>query len=286
MIAAGEILYQCVTGQPANTIGSSGEHAAPLGPLKELLESVLIARDGRRARSAQEFWSSLRQVQGAGTQRPQTSSRHDLGFKNGTHRGRGLRRGLAELLLLIVSFCSVYWVGWWLANSSYSPVRRRHTVAVTARVNQRESSAVAAATQRPTTPATALPSNVQPMAPEAAAVLRLKRSSPVASPAPRASGSASNPVTTEPKDITDSVSDLQRARDLLAQGQVTSACAVGQIAASRKPNDPAAWEFLGRCYMRLGQPKQARAYYRRYLDLAPNSSNAVFVRAIVDKEDP
>jgi len=193
---------------------------------------------------------------------------------------------LAELLLLIVSFCSVYWVGWWLANSSHSPVRRRHTVTVTAGVNQRESSAVAAATPRPTTPATALPSNVQPMAPEAAAVLRLKRSSPVASPAPRASGSASNPVTTEPKDITDSVSDLQRARDLLAQGQVTSACAVGQIAASRKPNDPAVWEFLGRCYMRLGQPKQARAYYRRYLDLAPNSSNAVFVRAIVDKEDP
>jgi serine/threonine protein kinase len=299
VIAAGEILRQCVTGQPANTIGSSGEHAALLGPLKELLESVLTARDGRRARSAQEFWSSLRQVQGAGTQRPRTSSNHSNsglsnnlgghGFMNGTHRGRGLRRVLAELLLLIVSFCSVYWVGWWLANSSQSPVRRRHAVTVTASVNQRESSAVAAAALHPTTPAAALPSNVQtmaPVAPEAAAILRLKRSSAIASPAPSASGSGSIQVTTEPKDLADAVSDLQRARDLLAQGQVTSACAVGQIAASRKPNDPAAWAFLGRCYMRMGQPKQARAYYRRYLDLAPNSSNAVFVRAIVDKEDP
>jgi len=44
------------------------------------------------------------------------------------------------------------------------------------------------------------------------------------------------------------------------------------------------WEFLGRCYMRLPDPAEARAAYRRYLELAPDGPRASVIRAIVERE--
>jgi predicted RNA polymerase sigma factor len=38
--------------------------------------------------------------------------------------------------------------------------------------------------------------------------------------------------------------------------------------------------------MRLGKPVEARDAYRRYLQLAPEGANAVFIRAIVDEQEP
>jgi len=75
---------------------------------------------------------------------------------------------------------------------------------------------------------------------------------------------------------------LQRAQALLANNLVAQACAEGRVVAEHSQNSPAVWDFLGRCYMRLGQAEVAREYYRKYLALAPNSANAPFVRAIVE----
>jgi Flp pilus assembly protein TadD len=69
---------------------------------------------------------------------------------------------------------------------------------------------------------------------------------------------------------------------MLAEGQVRTACALGEAIAQREPRLATAHGFLGRCYARAGRFGEARASYRRYLDLAPDAVDAPFVRAIVD----
>ncbi len=75
---------------------------------------------------------------------------------------------------------------------------------------------------------------------------------------------------------------LTRAETLLGQGQLSEACAVGQVALATAADSPKVLEFLGRCSMRLGAVDQARVYYRKYLDLAPTAPNAAFVRAMLE----
>ncbi len=79
---------------------------------------------------------------------------------------------------------------------------------------------------------------------------------------------------------------LDSAEAHLRGGRIEEACVEGRAAARQAPAFPAAWEFLGRCYMRLGEPAEARDYYRRYLQLAPSGPKAVFIRAIVDEQAP
>jgi serine/threonine protein kinase len=75
---------------------------------------------------------------------------------------------------------------------------------------------------------------------------------------------------------------LRAAEERLSTGRVGEACALGQVAAGQAPGSPAAWEFLGRCYMRLPDSEEARACYRKYLELAPDGPRASLIRAIVD----
>src|SRR6185369_17468382 len=75
---------------------------------------------------------------------------------------------------------------------------------------------------------------------------------------------------------------LRAAEEGLRFSRLGEACALGQRAAEKIPGVPAVWEFLGRCYMRLAEPEQARAYYRKYLALAPDEPRASFVRAMVE----
>ncbi|HEY7376888.1 MAG TPA: tetratricopeptide repeat protein, partial [Polyangia bacterium] len=77
---------------------------------------------------------------------------------------------------------------------------------------------------------------------------------------------------------------LESAEAHLRAGLIEEACVEGDAATRQAPSSPPAWEFLGRCYMRLGEPAQARDYYRRYLQLAPDGTRAVFIRAIVDEQ--
>jgi cytochrome c-type biogenesis protein CcmH/NrfG len=55
------------------------------------------------------------------------------------------------------------------------------------------------------------------------------------------------------------------------------------MASERAPQSPAVWEFLGRCYMRMSEPEEAIASYRKALALAPDGPRAPFIRAIVER---
>jgi cytochrome c-type biogenesis protein CcmH/NrfG len=84
----------------------------------------------------------------------------------------------------------------------------------------------------------------------------------------------------------DASASLRAAEEKLAAGDIAEACGLGQAAAKQAPGDAATWEFLGRCYMRLPDPRRARAYYREYLSRAPEGPKAAFIRAIVEREQP
>jgi Tfp pilus assembly protein PilF len=79
---------------------------------------------------------------------------------------------------------------------------------------------------------------------------------------------------------------LRPAEERLEAGRIAEACALGLVASEHAPRVPAVWEFLGRCYMRLSEPKEARAYYRKYLALAPSGPDAPFIRSITERDEP
>jgi serine/threonine protein kinase len=77
-------------------------------------------------------------------------------------------------------------------------------------------------------------------------------------------------------------SPMREAERLLAQGEVAAACDQGEEQLRAGPS-AAVYKFLGKCYMRLGKPDQAKAHYRRYLELSPDASDAAFIRSIVNR---
>jgi serine/threonine protein kinase len=77
---------------------------------------------------------------------------------------------------------------------------------------------------------------------------------------------------------------LESAEQRLRSGSIDEACLLGREAVHRAAELPAAWEFLGRCLMRLGEPREARLCYGKFLALSPNDSKAVFVKAIIEEE--
>lgn len=79
---------------------------------------------------------------------------------------------------------------------------------------------------------------------------------------------------------------LAEAEALLGSGHIAEACARAHIAAERDPRSFAAWEFLGRCYMRVPDPERARTYYRKSLEVAPDNRRAALIRALLETETP
>jgi Flp pilus assembly protein TadD len=74
---------------------------------------------------------------------------------------------------------------------------------------------------------------------------------------------------------------LAEADKLLAQGEVTEACARGEEAARIAPKSAPAHKFLGKCYMRAGRTREANDNYKQYLELAPNAPDAPFVKSMI-----
>jgi tRNA A-37 threonylcarbamoyl transferase component Bud32 len=74
---------------------------------------------------------------------------------------------------------------------------------------------------------------------------------------------------------------MKEAERLLGQGEIAGACEKGEDQLRITPAAAPVYKFLGKCYMRAGQPTKAMANYRRYLELAPNASDAAFIRSIV-----
>ena len=74
---------------------------------------------------------------------------------------------------------------------------------------------------------------------------------------------------------------LADANEALAQGKVAEACSLGEKALAASGPSGSLYKFLGQCYMRLGEREKAVAYYRRYLEISPASSDAVFIREMI-----
>ncbi len=74
---------------------------------------------------------------------------------------------------------------------------------------------------------------------------------------------------------------LTEADKLLGQGEVADACARGEEAKKMNAKLPAAFKFLGKCYMRAGRASEANANYKQYLDLSPNAPDAPFIKSIL-----
>ncbi|HEX4458159.1 MAG TPA: protein kinase [Polyangia bacterium] len=65
-------------------------------------------------------------------------------------------------------------------------------------------------------------------------------------------------------------------------GDVDAALARYLEAAKLNPGDARTQRQIGKCYNRLGQRDRAEPYFRRYLQLAPDASDAEFIRADID----
>ena len=74
---------------------------------------------------------------------------------------------------------------------------------------------------------------------------------------------------------------LTEGEKLLGQGEVRDACARGEEAKRMNPKLAPTYKFLGKCYMREGNATQANDNYRKYLELAPNASDAMFIKSIL-----
>jgi Flp pilus assembly protein TadD len=74
---------------------------------------------------------------------------------------------------------------------------------------------------------------------------------------------------------------LAEADKLLGQGEVADACTHGEEARRMSPRLAAVYKFLGKCYMRAGRAPQANDNYKKYLELAPNASDAPFVKSMI-----
>jgi tRNA A-37 threonylcarbamoyl transferase component Bud32 len=144
----------------------------------------------------------------------------------------------------------------------------------------RPSSPIAPAAPTALPPATALNPGLAVTTTASAAASRRER---FTAPAP-SSRSAKRAKQPRAKPATDAGPLVDIGEELLADGRIAEACAVGQRAVAQNEASANAQAFLGRCYMRLGSPRRARESYARYLELEPSAPNAEFVRAIIRAE--
>jgi eukaryotic-like serine/threonine-protein kinase len=98
---------------------------------------------------------------------------------------------------------------------------------------------------------------------------------PAAPAEPSAAEPAERPAAAPPSDL------MAEAERLLAQGEVVGACEKGEAHKRMSPEEPRVHRFLGRCYMRAGQPERARESFRRYLELAADAPDGAFIKSIV-----
>jgi serine/threonine-protein kinase len=144
-----------------------------------------------------------------------------------------------------------------------SPAARRPSAAAPEPISQH-------AVRGPDTPA------LDPSAPTIAAAARAQTATSRESPGGLAEDKPSGLAAGRAPQ--DSVADGER---LLAQGEVAEACRRGEVAKRAAPRAAAVYKFLGKCYMRAGDVALAKENYRRYLDVAPNAPDAVFIESMI-----
>jgi eukaryotic-like serine/threonine-protein kinase len=102
----------------------------------------------------------------------------------------------------------------------------------------------------------------------------------VAAPSPQSTAPAPSAAAPEPE-ARGAHEVLTEADKLLGQGEVAEACGRGEEAKKMNPRLPAAYKFLGKCYMRAGRARDASDNYKQYLELAPNAPDAPFVKSML-----
>ncbi|MGZ3440803.1 MAG: protein kinase domain-containing protein, partial [Polyangia bacterium] len=102
--------------------------------------------------------------------------------------------------------------------------------------------------------------------------------------APTAAAAAPPDVPTPPRPSTAPKGALAEGQALLRGGDVEGALAKFQEAARANPSDARAQKEIGKCYNRLGQRDRAQPYLKKYLELAPDASDAAFIRAMIEQK--
>ncbi|MGZ3408247.1 MAG: tetratricopeptide repeat protein, partial [Polyangia bacterium] len=102
--------------------------------------------------------------------------------------------------------------------------------------------------------------------------------------APTAAAAAPADVPTPPRASTAPKGALAEGQALLRGGDVEGALAKFQEAARANPSDARAQKEIGKCYNRLGQRDRAQPYLKKYLELAPDASDAAFIRAMIEQK--
>ena len=70
------------------------------------------------------------------------------------------------------------------------------------------------------------------------------------------------------------------------RGDTQAALASLRTALAGNPNYPPTWRGLGLVFEKMNEKDQARAAYRRYLQIAPTSSDADQIRSRLDRLGP
>jgi serine/threonine-protein kinase len=104
---------------------------------------------------------------------------------------------------------------------------------------------------------------------------------PQSAPAPATPAPPPAPAVAPAPPPRDASQALAEGVKLLGQGEVADACARGEEAKRLNPRMAGAFKFLGKCYMRAGRARDANDNYKRYLELAPNASDAPFVKSMI-----
>ena len=104
-----------------------------------------------------------------------------------------------------------------------------------------------------------------------------------------AAAPAKPPVTPTPPSVSGTAPAAHSFAGVFADGEaafrggdVDGALAHYLDAAKMNPGDARTQRQIGKCYNRLGQRDRAEPYFRRYLQLAPDASDAAFIRADLD----
>jgi serine/threonine protein kinase len=114
-----------------------------------------------------------------------------------------------------------------------------------------------------------------PVAATATTATAARAPEPTAAPAPPAAPVPEAAPPRGPREV------LAEGEKLLAQGEVTEACARGEEAKRLSGKMPAVLKFLGKCYMRAGRTREANDNYKLYLEVAPNAPDAPFVKSML-----
>ena len=270
--------------------------------LESLILRGLAKHRTERPSSAEVFRADLRQIErdiALGRTRAVLSSSSapldgdtlSLAPSSGERTAHPRARAVAALGFTAIAL-GVVSIAWWknAGHTAGSPPSPSDWTATAATDRVKANAARVNATQTVTTS----PANVAETRPLAPTDANAPNAPNLAKPAARAvekapntakrppSGVLAASLPAPPKPAARPHSLLDDAESALRDGRISEACALGQTAAAGSPTSPSVWKFLGRCSMRLGDRQRAVGYYRRYLELAPESPDAVFIRKMIE----